>query len=55
MSETRKMEIIQKIIDTNVIVGKDTEEINRTKINYIQSFLLGWIKEEDLCWILESK
>lgn len=55
MSETRKTEIIQKIISSEIIVGKDIEEINRTKNNYIQSFLLGWITEEDLQWILESK
>ena len=55
MNETRKTEIIQKIISSNVIVGKDAEEINRTKNSYIQSFLLGWITEEDLQWILESK
>lgn len=55
MNETRRIEIIQKIISSDVIVGKDTEEINRTKNNYIQSFLLGWITEEDLQWILESK
>lgn len=55
MNETRKTEIIQKILSSDIIVGRDAEEINRTKINYIQSFLLGWIKEEDLCWILESK
>lgn len=55
MNEIRRIEIIQKIISSDVIVGKDTEEINRTKNNYIQSFLLGWITEEDLQWILESK
>lgn len=55
MNETRKTEIIQKILFSNVIIGKDAEEINRTKNSYIQSFLLGWIAEEDLQWILESK
>lgn len=55
MNETRKTEVIQKILSSDIIIGKDTEEINRTKINYIQSFLLGWITEEDLQWILESK
>lgn len=31
MSEIRKAEIIQKILFSDVIVGKDAEEINRTK------------------------
>lgn len=55
MSETRKIEIIQKIINSNKIVGKDTEDINRTKSSYIQSFVLGWITEEELQWILETE
>lgn len=54
MENTIKIEIIKKIINSNKIVGYDTDDINKTKVNYIQSFLSGWITEEDMCWIWEE-
>ena len=55
MENTAKMEIIQKIINSNKIVGHNTEDIIKTKISYMQSFLLGWLTEEDLQWVISEE
>ena len=51
MDDSKKVEIIQKIINSKKIVAGRVENVDKTKVWYIQTLLSGYFTEEDIAWI----
>lgn len=54
MKDSKKMEIIQKIINSNKIIEKNKKDVDKTKLWYIKSVLNGVFEEEEIQWIWED-
>ena len=44
----KKFEVVKRIVESNKLDDNG-------KVNTIQNFLLGWLNERDMDWILEDE